>query len=153
MQRVLNNNPQRLRCLAEFRFELRRFLHFSESCAAEAGLEAQQHQLLLQIAGAAAETETTITFAAERLGLRHHSVVELSKRCQEAGLIDREQDVKDRRRVQLRLTSKGHRLLRVLSEAHERELHELAPKLIRALSVICASGQNRSSEDRTAAAS
>jgi DNA-binding MarR family transcriptional regulator len=127
----------RLRNLAEFRYELRRFLQFSEGCAAEAGLHPQQHQLLLQLAGAPDDVETTVSYAAKRLGLRHHTVVELSKRCEEAGLIHRDQDTNDRRRIQLRVTAKGHRVLRVLSENHERELNELAPRLIGALSVIC----------------
>jgi DNA-binding MarR family transcriptional regulator len=127
----------RLRNLAEFRYELRRFLQFSESCAAEAGLHPQQHQLLLQLAGAPDDVETTVSYAAERLGLRHHTVVELSKRCEEAGLIDRDQDRNDRRRIQLRVTAKGDRVLRILSEDHARELYELAPKLIGALSMIC----------------
>jgi DNA-binding MarR family transcriptional regulator len=127
----------RLQNLAEFRYELRQFLQFSESCAAEAGLHPQQHQLLLQIAGAPDEVETTVSNAAERLGLRHHTVVELSKRCEEAGLIHRNQDLNDRRRIQLQLTAKGQRVLRVLSEDHERELHELGPRLIQALSRIC----------------
>src|ERR1700722_1867399 len=126
-----------LQNLAEFRYELRRFLQFSESCAAEAGLHPQQHQLLLQLAGAPDEVETTVSYAAERLGLRHHTVVELSKRCEEAGLIHRNQDLNDRRRIQLQVTAKGHRILRVLSEDHERELYELGPRLTRALSLIC----------------
>jgi DNA-binding MarR family transcriptional regulator len=127
----------RLRNLAEFRYELRRFLQFSEGCAVDAGLHPQQHQLLLQLAGAPDEVETTVSYAAERLGLRHHTVVELSKRCEEVGLIHRDQDKNDRRRIQLRVTAKGHRVLRVLSESHARELYELAPRLIGALSIIC----------------
>jgi DNA-binding MarR family transcriptional regulator len=127
----------RLRNLAEFRYELRQFLQFSEGCAAEAGLHPQQHQLLLQLAGAPDEVETTVSYAAERLGLRHHTVVELSKRCEEAGLIHRDQDMNDRRRVQLRVTAKGLRVLRILSENHAQELYELAPRLIGALSMIC----------------
>jgi DNA-binding MarR family transcriptional regulator len=127
----------RLQNLAEFRYELRQFLQFSESCSIEAGLHPQQHQLLLQLAGAPDEVETTVSYAAERLGLRHHTVVELSKRCEEAGLVHRNQDLNDRRRIQLQVTAKGHRVLRVLSEDHERELTELGPRLIRALSRIC----------------
>jgi DNA-binding MarR family transcriptional regulator len=127
----------RLQNLAEFRYELRQFLQFSEGCSAEAGLHPQQHQLLLQLAGAPDEVETTVSYAAERLGLRHHTVVELSKRCEDAGLIHRNQDPNDRRRVQLEVTAKGHRILRTLSEDHERELYELAPRLIGALSRIC----------------
>jgi DNA-binding MarR family transcriptional regulator len=127
----------RLRNLAEFRYQLRRFLQFSEGCAAEAGLHPQQHQLLLQLAGAPGDVETTVSYAAERLGLRHHTVVELSKRCEEAGLIHRNQDLDDRRRIQLQVTAKGHRVLRTLSEDHAQELYDLAPTLIGALSLIC----------------
>ena len=140
----------RLRNLAEFRCQLRRFLQFSEGCAAEAGLHPQQHQLLLQLAGAPDEVETTVSYAAERLGLRHHTVVELSKRCEEAGLIHRGQDMNDRRRIQLRVTAKGHRVLRILSENHARELNELAPRLIGALSMICSPDEQTTSDRRTA---
>jgi DNA-binding MarR family transcriptional regulator len=141
----------RLQNLAEFRYELRQFLHFSESCAAEAGLHPQQHQLLLQLAGAPDEVDTTVSYAAERLGLRHHTVVELSKRCEEAGLIHRNQDLNDRRRIQLQVTAKGQRVLRVLSEDHERELNELGPRLIQALSRICGHDK-RATSDRGSAA-
>jgi DNA-binding MarR family transcriptional regulator len=141
----------RLRNLAEFRYELRRFLHFSESRAAEAGLHPQQHQLLLQLAGAPNGEETTVSYAAERLGLRHHTVVELSKRCEEAGLIHRDQDVNDRRCIQLRVTAKGHRVLRILSEDHARELYELAPRLIGALSQICGPDEQTTSDRRSTA--
>ena len=141
----------RLRNLAEFRYELRRFLQFSEVCAAEAGLHPQQHQLLLQLVGAPDEVETTVSYAAERLGLRHHTVVELSKRCEEAGLIHRNQDMNDRRCIQLRVTAKGHRVLRILSDNHERELYELAPRLIGALSMICGPHEQPTSNRRSTA--
>jgi hypothetical protein len=45
--------------------------------------------------------------------------------------------VNDRRRIQLQVTAKGHRVLRILSAAHARELYELAPGLIGTLSLIC----------------
>jgi DNA-binding MarR family transcriptional regulator len=139
----------RLRNLAEFRYELRRFLQFSEGSAADADLHPQQHQLLLQLAGAPDEVETTVSYAAERLGLRHHTVVELSKRCEEAGLIHRDQDTNDRRRIQLRVTAKGHRVLRILSENHARELYELAPRLIGALAMICSPDEQPTSNSKT----
>jgi DNA-binding MarR family transcriptional regulator len=93
-----------LRTLAEFRFELRQFLHFSELAAVEAGLQPQQHQLLLQVAGAPEGVAVTIVFAAERLSLRHHSVVELVNRSEREGLLVRTVDVTDRRRTILRVT-------------------------------------------------
>src|SRR5271170_3237277 len=132
----LSIDRQRMQTLAEFRYALRQFLHFSEDRVAEAGLLPQQHQLLLHVAGAPDGVETTVSYAAERLGLRHNSVVELSKRCEEAGLIHRRQDTSDRRRVVLQLTAKGQRVLRALSVDHERELSELVPTLIEALTQI-----------------
>src|SRR5580658_4408989 len=96
---------QRLQTLAEFRYTLRQFLHFSELAAAEAGLHPQQHQLLLQIAGIPDGVEPTISYAAERMGLRHNTVVELSKRCEEQGLLRRTQNMQDRRYVELQVTA------------------------------------------------
>lgn len=122
-----------VRALAEFRFTLRRFLHFSEEAAARVGLTPQQHQLLLQIAGAPEGTVTAVGYLADRLALKHNSVVELSTRCEEAGLIVRRADPENRRHVVLGLTAAGNRMLRSLSADHARELHELGPELIQAL--------------------
>ena len=130
------HDRKRLQTLAEFRYALRQFLHFSEGCAEQAGLQPQQHQLLLHIAGAPDGVNTTVSYLAERLGLRHNSVVELSKRCEEAGLIHRKHIATDRRCVVLHVTPDGHRLLRTLSEAHEHELYEMVPRLIGALTSI-----------------
>jgi DNA-binding MarR family transcriptional regulator len=127
---------QRLQTLAEFRYALRQFLHFSEEAAAKAGLHPQQHQLLLQIAGRPPGVAPTISYVAERLGLRHHTVVELSKRCEEQGLIRRTQNTHDRRCVELQATSQGRQLLQSLSEDHAHELYDLAPRLIAALTQI-----------------
>jgi DNA-binding MarR family transcriptional regulator len=126
----------RLQMLAEFRYELRKFLVFSEMRATHAGLQPQQHQLLLQIAGAPPATVVTISYVAERLGLKHHTAVELSKRCEESGLVRRVHDANDRRCVILEVTAAGQKLLHSLSEDHARELHELAPRMIQALTRI-----------------
>src|ERR1700677_195090 len=107
-----------LRTLAEFRFELRRFLHFSECAALEAGLQPQQHQLLLQVAGAPENTAVTIAYAAERLGLKHNSAVELVGRSEREGLLERTADVDDKRRAILRVTRKGRLVLGRLAGSH-----------------------------------
>jgi DNA-binding MarR family transcriptional regulator len=125
-----------LRILAEFRFELRRFLHFSECAALEAGLQPQQHQLLLQVAGAPENTAVTIAFAAERLGLKHNSAVELVNRSAREGLLARTADAGDRRLAILRLTRKGKQVMGRLAGDHARELNELAPRLAQALEHI-----------------
>lgn len=125
--------PSTLQALAQFRFHLRTFLHFSEQAATKASLHPQQHQLLLQIAGAPEGTATTIAYAADRLGLRHNSVVELTNRSVAEDLLCRTEDATDRRRVILSITDKGRQVLDSLSVHHARELRELAPELIRAL--------------------
>nr|WP_306459685.1 MarR family transcriptional regulator [Edaphobacter lichenicola] len=122
--------------LAKFRSEIRRFLQFSEQAATAAGLQPQQHQLMLQIAGAPDRTLVTISHIAEVMGLRHHTAVELSKRCEQAGLVRRTHDQNDRRRVVLELTPQGLEALRQLSQAHAQQLRELAPSLIQALTRI-----------------
>ena len=125
-----------VRTLAEFRYELRRFLHFSECAALEAGLQPKQHQLLLQVAGAPEGTTVTIAYAAGRLGLKHNSAVELVDRSEHEGLIARTADPGDKRRAILRVTRKGERILGRLTGDHAQELNELAPRLAQALERI-----------------
>ncbi|GAA3755040.1 MarR family winged helix-turn-helix transcriptional regulator [Terriglobus aquaticus] len=122
--------------LAKFRREIRRFLQFSEQAAISAGLQPQQHQLMLQVAGAPQDESVTVSYIADLMGLKHHTAVGLSKRCEAAGLLRRVQDPQDRRCVVLQLTSLGRRALRQLSEVHTQELRDLAPSLIQALSQI-----------------
>jgi DNA-binding MarR family transcriptional regulator len=138
------NQPERqlLQILAEFRYRLRTFLQFSEQAAGQVKLHPQQHQLLLQVAGAPAGTRATIAYAAERLALRHHSTVELVNRSVAERLLLRSHDPQDRRRVILRTTAKGRRILKQLSQVHAQELRQLGPPLVRSLKRIA--GADRS---------
>jgi DNA-binding MarR family transcriptional regulator len=133
MDLVSSQSDRLLSKLADFRYELRRFLLFSESAALQAGLHPQQHQLLLQVAGAPPSTAVTIAYAASRLGLRHNSAVELVDRSEREGLLTRATDADDKRRAILRVTRKGRHVLGRLAEDHARELNELTPRLIEAL--------------------
>ncbi|HKV11207.1 MAG TPA: MarR family transcriptional regulator [Thermoanaerobaculia bacterium] len=117
------------RRLLQFRTALRRFLHWSGQQAEAVGLTAAQHQLLLAIRGHDDERGPTIGEVAGYLLLRHHSAVGLVDRAEEAGLVERVEDAKDRRVVRLRLTSHGEETLRSLSAAHLRELERLAPHI------------------------
>ena len=125
-----------LRTLAAFRYELRRFLRFSENAALKEGLHPQQHQLLLHVAGAPEGTVVTIAYAADRLGLRHNSVVELVDRSEREGLLVRIADEDDKRRAILRATRKGITVLARLSGVHALELNEQAPQLVHVLEHI-----------------
>jgi DNA-binding MarR family transcriptional regulator len=125
-----------LRALAEFRYQLRSFLQFSEQVAQDHDLRPRQHQLLLQIAGLPEGRKATINLLADRLGLRQNSVVELADRSVAEGLVRRVEDAEDRRRTVLSVTAKGLNILHSLSASHARELDEFAPQLIRALEHI-----------------
>ncbi|MGE5568896.1 MAG: MarR family winged helix-turn-helix transcriptional regulator [Rhodospirillales bacterium] len=122
--------------LEEFRFQIRRFLNFSETAAQAAGIEPQQHQALLVLKASGAKNQPTIGYVARRLLLKHNSAVGLVDRLQALGLVTRQANPEDARQVLVRLTSKGERILRNLSIAHRTELEEMAPKLVAILRSI-----------------
>jgi DNA-binding MarR family transcriptional regulator len=119
--------------LGEFRFQIRRFLHFSEEAAKAEGLEPQQHQLLLAIRASGEATGPTISRLAETMTIRHHSAVGLIDRLAERGLVDRTKDRSDRRQARIRLTAEGDAKLRRLSGSHRDELRRTGPLLVEAL--------------------
>jgi DNA-binding MarR family transcriptional regulator len=129
-------SPGKYRALAEFRYQIRRFLQFSADAAREHGLEPAQHQLLLSIKGLPEGSRPTIRELAERLQIQHHSAVELVNRLAEHGAIRREQTGEDRREVLLRLTRRGESLLRRLSIAHHAELETAGPVLVKTLNTL-----------------
>jgi DNA-binding MarR family transcriptional regulator len=119
--------------IAEFRFEIRRFLHSSERIARAAGLEPQQHQALLAIKGLPAHRAATVGALAERLLVQHHSAVELVNRLEAKGLLRRARGANDRRSVLLTPTRRGEKLLRQLALTHRAELQTARSKLLEAL--------------------
>ncbi len=122
--------------LATFRYVLRQFLHFSEEAARTIELQPQQHQALLMIKGFPDRDWVTIKELADRLQIRHHSTVELVKRLVVQGLLVRTHATKDRRQVQVSLTTHGAEVLEQLSAVHKAELNQLAPQLISLLTQL-----------------
>ena len=122
--------------LAELRYQLRVFVSFSEQAARERGIEPQQHQLLLAIKGLPTGMRPNVRVLAERLRLRHHSVVELIDRLERAGLAVRTPSPTDGREILVRVTATGERLLRKLSVAHQTELRTIGPALLQALQAV-----------------
>jgi DNA-binding MarR family transcriptional regulator len=125
--------PATYRALAEFRYQIRRFVRFSEEAARKAGLEPQHHQLMLALKGISAGQEPRIAYLAERLQIRHHSAVELVDRLAKKGLIHRTRGQIDRREVHVSLTPRGDRVLRDLTLHTRAELRSAAPTLVAAL--------------------
>lgn len=108
--------------LARFRYEIRRFLRFSENAARKAGVTPQQHQLILGVAGFTGNGWANISELAEFLQERHNAVVELVNRAAHAGIVRREAVASDRRVVRVELTPRGRSILTKLSALHRKEL-------------------------------
>jgi DNA-binding MarR family transcriptional regulator len=117
------------RALADFRYELRRFLRYSEQVARRHGVTPLQYQLLLQVKGYPGREQATIGQLAERLQAKHHGAVALVSRCEDAGLVARRGSEVDRRAVHVELTTKGERLLERLAQLHRNELVAIQGRL------------------------
>lgn len=126
--------------LAEFRYQIRRFLHFSEEVVKRAGLERGQYQLMLAIKGMPAGVRPRIRELADRMQIRHHSAVELVNRLEAGGFVHRTRAEKDRREVLLALTAKGEKVLGELALHHHDELRSAGPDLVAALRRIMREG-------------
>lgn len=121
------------KAMAELRYQIRRFLRFSENAARQAGIEPQQHQLLLAVRGLPDELRPTIGVLAERMQLQHHSTVELIDRLVERGFLFRLRSTDDKRQVLVKLTHDGEEFLKRLSLHHLQELQSAGPAFVKAL--------------------
>jgi DNA-binding MarR family transcriptional regulator len=111
--------------LSEFRYQMRRFEHFSEKAAQSEGITPLQYLLLLHIKGYPERDWATIGELAERLQAQHHGVVALVSRCEALGLIRRKVSEKDRRQVEVHLQKAGEQVLARLAAMHRAELKSL----------------------------
>jgi PAS domain S-box-containing protein len=116
--------------LAQFRYELRRFLRFSEDIARKSGITMTQYLLLLQIQGFPGRDWATVGELAERLCAKHHGVVSLVSRCEALGLVARRAHAGDGRVVEVRLTAQGMRTVERLAWEHRAELISLRGRFV-----------------------
>ena len=116
--------------LAEFRYQLRRFLRNMEEEVRQFGINPQQYQLVLAVRGLPKAQVPTISCLAERMQLNHNSMVELVDRCEERKMLRRVRSASDRRQVTLAITPEGEALLRKLGSAARQELRSMGPMLV-----------------------
>jgi DNA-binding MarR family transcriptional regulator len=128
---VPSSTSETIQNLAWFRYNLRKFLRFSEKAARECGVTPQQHQLMLGIAGYTGRDWATISELAEFLQERHNSVVGLVERAARCGLVRKEQDANDRRFVFVSLTPRGASILTKLTEMHQKEVRLAQENLLK----------------------
>ena len=129
------------RALAEFRYQIHRYLGLSDQAARSAGLLPGQYRLLLIAKGLPDGIEPTIGNLAERLGLRHHSTVELVDRLEQRGLIYRERSEHHRSFVFVRISANGEKLLQKLVVSRKKELQKAGPILVKALNTLTKKGK------------
>lgn len=127
--------------LAEFRYQIRRFLHFSERAVNDAGMERGQYQMMLAIKGMPAGVRPLIRALADQMQIRHHSAVEMINRLEAGGFVRRTRAEKDRREVLLVLTPKGEKVLNELALHHREELRSAGPELVAALRRVMRDGK------------
>ena len=115
-------DKDRVREFAWFRYNLHKFLRFSEKAARQCEVTPQQHQLMLGIAGYTGRGWATISELAEFLQERHNSVVGLVERAVRCGLVQKKQDTGDRRFAVISLTQRGEDILARLTDIHREEV-------------------------------
>lgn len=121
--------------LAAFRFELRRFLNFSERAAKSFGMTPQQHQSLLAIR-AASRRRLTIGDLADQLFIQPHTASGLVDRMAGLGWLERNPDAEDRRRITLSLSPKAEEILLAMSATHKDEVLRIRSTLTDLLAQI-----------------
>lgn len=108
--------------LAHFRYQLRKFLRFSEEVTRQQGVTPLQYQLMLQIQGYPGRPWATLAELAERLQAKHHGIVSLVSRSELAGWVRRVASRYDKRFVEVHLTPQGRVCLERLARLHLEEL-------------------------------
>jgi DNA-binding MarR family transcriptional regulator len=127
------------RGLAEFRYQIRKFVSFSEAAARKAGLEPPQHQLLLAIRGLPPSKRATLVVLAERMCLDVESCGAVADVLLAKRLVKWIASPSDRREMLLALTPAGQRVLRGLTLLHRQQMLAVGPTFVQTLGSILAS--------------
>ena len=127
------------RGLAELRYQIRRFVTFSERAARAAGLEPVQHQLMLAIFGLPASKRANLPTLAERMCLDLEACEKLADDLLGRGLLRWTANASDRREKLLVLSETGQILLRDLTALHRNQILAVGPTFVHALGAILSS--------------
>ena len=123
-------NKHDFEVLADFRYQIRKFVRFSEQLARQHGIQPLQYLLLLHIKGYPGRDWATVGELAERLQAQHHGVVALISRCEKQGFVERRRSSTDRRQIEIHLLENGERVRDELARLHRAELLSLQGRFI-----------------------
>ncbi len=118
-------SKQELMTLSNFRFQLARFLRFSEHASRAAGITPKQYLLLLHICGTPGRDWATVGELALRLQSSAHGTVALVNRCISSRLVSKCRNGEDARRVEVHATPRGRQLVTRIAARHRTELPSL----------------------------
>ena len=116
--------------LADFRYQIRKFVRFSEQVSRKHGITPRQYLLLLHVKGYPGRDWATVGELAVRLQAQHHGVVALVSRCEKQGFVERRRSSEDRRRIEIHLLENGERVLDKLARLHRAELLSLQGRFV-----------------------
>jgi len=131
-------------CFNAYRLN-RSFARFYQTIFADSGLTYPKYVILTVLAENGA---LSITELSERAGVETNTLSPLLKRMASFGVITRERDPKDERRMVLTLTGKGAKALEIAKEAVDRGFDQLGldPSEVRKLIALMAKVQDRLGE-------
>ena len=126
----LRLNKHDFEILTDFRYQIRKFVRFSEQISRRHGVTPRQYLLLLHVKGYPGRDWATVGELAERLQAKHHGVVALVSRCEKQGFVERRRSSEDRRRIEIHLLENGERVLDELARLHRAELLSLQGRFV-----------------------
>ncbi|MGH2448400.1 MAG: MarR family winged helix-turn-helix transcriptional regulator [Chloroflexota bacterium] len=135
---------------SDFRTALRTFLRYAEEQSRQLGITPQQHLVLVVTRGHRDYPRVAIGDLARALQLRQSSTSLLVDRCVKRGLLHREEDPRDRRRVMVWLTDEGQTLLDRITLANRKEMGSLEESLFRGSLVDAVQAYRTQTTSRTA---
>ncbi len=116
--------------LADFRYQIRKFVRFSGQVARRHGITPRQYLLLVHVKGYPGRDWATVGELAERLQAKHHGVVAMVSRCEKQRFVERRRSSADRWRIEIHLLENGERVLEKLARLHRAELLSLQGRFV-----------------------
>ena len=116
--------------LGDFRYAVRKFLRFSKEFLASAKLTPEQYEALLAIKTRSGSSGLTVGELSERLQVKQHTAVSLLDKLMARRLVTRQRAIRDRRKVNIKLTKLGDSVLARLAMVHRDEMRQRSSEMI-----------------------
>jgi len=130
IQNHLPLNKNDFETLSEFRYQIRKFVRFSEDVARQHGITPLQYLMMLHIKGYPGREWATVGELAERLQTQQHGVVALISRCEKLEFVERRRSAEDRRRIEVHLLEDGQKVVEQIARRHRAQLVSLEGRFV-----------------------